>query len=297
MNRYLLLAAGLMTATAAMPQKTPIAHTLLWRITGKGNTRPSYLFGTMHILCANDATLSDSLKGAIDTVDEVYFEFDLSDMSGMMAALTAMKMNDGKTLSDLLKPGDYQKVKNYFAGHQSMLPLPFSMLEHFKPMLISALVEEQAMDCASTDGMEMQIMKAIREQGNKKRINGLETAAFQASLFDSIPYTKQAKELVDYIDSADYNKEMTRQLATLYTKQDLEGIEALSDKDDPGMNEYMDLLLYNRNRKWAKELDQVLPAKSLLIAVGAAHLPGPKGVIELLRKEGYTVEPVLNRQN
>jgi uncharacterized protein YbaP (TraB family) len=142
--------------------------------------------------------------------------------------------------------------------------------------------------------MEMQIMKVAKGQTPPKPIDGLETAAFQAGLFDSIPYTKQAKELVDYIDSADYNKQQTRQLADLYNKQDLDGIEAVSDKDDPGMDQYMDLLLYGRNRKWARILDTLLPAKSLLIAVGAAHLPGKQGVIELLRKEGYTVEPVLS---
>ncbi len=61
------------------------------------------------------------------------------------------------------------------------------------------------------------------------------------------------------------------------------------------MSGYMDLLLYNRNRKWARELKKLLPGRSLLVAVGAAHLPGKEGVIELLRKEGYTVEPVKNR--
>jgi hypothetical protein len=60
------------------------------------------------------------------------------------------------------------------------------------------------------------------------------------------------------------------------------------------MDKYMDLLLYNRNRKWAKALDSLLPAKSLLIAVGAGHLPGKKGVIALLKKEGFTVEPVMD---
>jgi uncharacterized protein YbaP (TraB family) len=57
----------------------------------------------------------------------------------------------------------------------------------------------------------------------------------------------------------------------------------------------MDLLLYARNRKWARLLDGLLPQKSLLIAVGAAHLPGKGGVIDLLRKEGYKVEPVQNQ--
>jgi uncharacterized protein YbaP (TraB family) len=287
MKHYFLLAASLLSASLAFTQ-TP--HTLLWRITGKGITRPSYLFGTMHILCADDATLSDSLQNAIHTVDEVYFEINLGDMSGMLNAIQYMKMNNGETLSSLLKPDEYARVKAYFSSHQSMLP--FGMLERFKPMLISGLIEEQSLGCATTDGMEMQIMKAVHQMDHKTPINGLETAAFQAGLFDSIPYAKQAKELVDYVDSADQNKEMTRQLAELYIRQDLDGIQALSDKDDPGMNEYMDLLLYDRNRKWARILDTLLPHKSMLIAVGAGHLPGGQGVIELLRKKGYTLEPV-----
>jgi uncharacterized protein YbaP (TraB family) len=296
MKNYLLLTATLLTSSLAYAQtpsqSTP--HTLLWRISGKGIARPSYLFGTMHILCADDATLSDSLQHAIHTVDEVYFEINLSDMMGMVNAIKYMRMNDEKTLSDLLKPDEYARVKDYFSKHQSLLP--FSVLERFKPMLISGLIEEQGLGCATTDGMEMKIMSALREQDKNKPIRGLETAAFQAGLFDSIPYAKQAKELIDYIDSADQNREMTRQLADLYVKQDLDGIQALSDKDDPGMDEYMDLLLYARNRKWAGMLDTLLPGKSLLIAVGAGHLPGKQGVIELLRKEGFTVEPVFGKK-
>ena len=289
-KKSLLLAAGLLTAALTFSQ-TP--HTLLWRISGKGITKPSYLFGTMHVLCASDATLTDSLKVAIATCDEVYFEINISDMSDMLNSIKYMRMNDDKKLSDLLKPDEYTRVKDYFTKHSSLLP--FSMLERFKPMLISGLIEEQGLDCQTTDGMELMIMQELRTTTAKKPVNGLETASFQAGLFDSIPYEQQAKELFNYIDSADENKKATRQLAELYIHQDLDSIGQLSDKDDPGMSGYMDLLLYNRNRKWARELDTLLHGKSLLIAVGAAHLPGKDGVIELLRREGYTVDPIKNR--
>jgi uncharacterized protein YbaP (TraB family) len=292
-KKTLLLAAGLLTAALTFSQTPQTPHTLLWRISGKGITKPSYLFGTMHILCASDAKLTDSLKAAIATCDEVYFEINLSDMSDMMNSIKYMRMSDDKKLSDLLKPDEYTRVKDYFTKHSSLLP--FSMLERFKPMLISGLIEEQGLDCQTTDGMELMIMQQLHAQTQKKPVNGLETASFQAGLFDSIPYEQQAKELVNYIDSADENKAATRQLAELYVHQDLDSIEQLSDKDDPGMSGYMDLLLYNRNRKWAKELDTLLPRKSLLIAVGAAHLPGKEGVIQLLRREGYTVDPIKNQ--
>jgi uncharacterized protein YbaP (TraB family) len=288
MRKFLLLSAGLLSATLAFSQT---AHTLLWRISGKNITRPSYLFGTMHILCAQDAVLSDSLKGAIAGCDEIYFEINLSDMMGMLNSMKFMRMNDNKKLSDLLKPDEYTRVKDYFAKHSSMLP--FGMLERFKPMLISGLIEEQGLNCETTDGMELMIMKESRPY--HKAVNGLETAEFQAGLFDSIPYEQQAKELVNDIDSADQNRKATQKLVDVYNRQDLDGIDELSRKGDGGMDGYMDLLLYDRNRKWAKELDTLLPKKSLLIAVGAAHLPGTNGVIELLRKEGYTVSPVKNQ--
>lgn len=288
MRKTLLLTAGLLSATLAFSQT---AHTLLWRITGKNITRPSYLFGTMHILCAQDAVLSDSLKAAIAGCDEIYFEINLSDMMGMLNSMKYMRMDDSKKLSDLLKPDEYNRIKDYFTKHSSMLP--FGMLERFKPMLISGLIEEQGLDCQTTDGMELMIMKESRPY--HKAVNGLETAEFQAGLFDSIPYEQQAKELVNDIDSADQNRKATQKLVDLYNRQDLDGIDELSRKGDGGMDGYMDLLLYNRNRKWAKELDTLLPKKSLLIAVGAAHLPGINGVIDLLRKEGYTVDPVKNQ--
>jgi uncharacterized protein YbaP (TraB family) len=292
-KRSTLLTIGMLCVSLVFSQtphtpQTP--HTLLWRISGKGITHPSYLFGTMHVLCAKDARLSDSLKAAIAGCDELYFEINLSDMNAMLGSIKYMRMSDEKRLSDLLKPDEYARVKDYFGKHASMLP--FSMLERFKPMLISGLVEEQAMDCETTDGMELVIMKEARPY--HKPVNGLETAEFQAGLFDSIPYEEQAKELVNYIDSSDQNRHSTEQLVDLYNNQDLDGIDSLSRKDDGGMSNYMDLLLYDRNRKWAKNLDTLLPKKSLLIAVGAAHLPGKGGVLDLLRKEGYTVDPVRN---
>ena len=79
--------------------------------------------------------------------------------------------------------------------------LPFSMLERFKPMFISSMIEEEDLDCKATNGMEMIIMQEAKEQN--KKINGLETAEFQAGLFDSIPYEKQAQSLMNYIDSAE----------------------------------------------------------------------------------------------
>jgi uncharacterized protein YbaP (TraB family) len=138
----------------------------------------------------------------------------------------------------------------------------------------------------------MEIMKNANTIN--KKINGLETVEFQAQLFDSIPYKRQARDLVGYIDSIDqYSKSMDT-LMKVYKEQDLNKIDELSRTGDITVSDYIDLLLNGRNRNWVKQMDTLLPAKSLLFAVGAAHLPGESGVIALLRKNGYTVTPMKN---
>jgi uncharacterized protein YbaP (TraB family) len=135
-------------------------------------------------------------------------------------------------------------------------------------------------------------MKVAHAQ--RKPIFGLETAEFQAGLFDSIPYTNQAHDLVNYLDSLDYNKKMTAQLAEVYKEQDLTKIDELTRSGDPSQGNYLNLLLYDRNKKWAAALDTLMPRSALLIAVGAGHLPGEKGVIQLLMDRGYTLTPIKN---
>ena len=82
-----------------------------------------------------------------------------------------------------------------------------------------------------------------------------------------------------------------------YKSQDLEKLEELMMKTDMGIGNFTEVLLYNRNRNWVAKLKDLMPQKSLLVAVGAGHLPGEKGVINLLRKAGYTVTPIENKLN
>lgn len=267
----------------------PNQHSLLWKVSGKGLAAPSYVLGTMHILCPADARISPQLQAVISRVSVVYFELNLSDMGQMFAGIKAMGMQGDTTLQDLLGEAEFQKVAQYFDGRSA---LPFKVLQRFKPLLLSALVAEQQMPCESTNGMEM----AIMEQANKlkKEIQGLETMAFQASLFDNIPYAMQAQELLKAIDSVGASHAEVSKMLDAYRRQDLEALERLTLEEGGELAGQMDALLYNRNLNWVQQFDTIATKGSLLIAVGAGHLPGEKGVLELLRRKGYTVEPLLN---
>jgi uncharacterized protein len=142
--------------------------------------------------------------------------------------------------------------------------------------------------------MEQLIMKEARSA--EKKIKGLETMNYQLSIFDKIPYKLQAKQLYEMIAKSD-DTTGTNELQLLtnaYRSQELEKLEEMTAKEDMGIKNFTELLLYNRNENWAKKLEELMPNRSLVVAVGAGHLPGKRGVINLLRKAGYKVEPVRN---
>jgi uncharacterized protein YbaP (TraB family) len=273
-------------------------NTLLWKVSGKNLKQPSYIFGTIHMICADDALLSDNMKTVIKSVDEIYLEVDMDDMMQMFSLMGKMKMNDGATLRGLLSEADYELVKEYFTEKGSMLP--FSMLETFKPLLATSLIAQNSGQCETMSAMETVIMGAAKD--SKKEIKGLESMAYQAGILDSIPYKVQAELLVQSIKSesaVENGTEIaseTNKLFDAYKSQNLEVLENLMIKSEAGLSEYMDLLLFKRNHNWIAKMKEILPAKSVLIAVGAGHLPGDEGVLNLLKKEGYTVEPIDNSQ-
>ena len=301
MKRTLLLALfaaiGLAACGQAAKSKKAVEatnpNTLLWRISGNGLSKPSYLFGTMHIICASDIEISDSLKSAISNSDNVYLELAMDDMMSMLfGAMAHINMREDTTLSDLLSPEEYTKVKSYFEKNFNGM-LPFKMMEKFKPFFTASLLAQQGMECESPLSMESLVMEQAKQ--HEKGIKGLETVEYQLSIFDSIPYKAQAKQLLKMVDESGKKGDdgEMKILTDAYRNQELNKLDEITKKDE-SIGDYTDLLLYNRNANWANKLSTLMKNKSLVIAVGAGHLPGEKGVINLLRKAGYKVEPVKN---
>jgi uncharacterized protein len=208
----------------------------------------------------------------------------------LMSTMKYIRMNDNVKLSDLLTKEEFDRIKKYFNDNPSMIP--FSMMERFKPYMLTSLISESGFGCEATNGMEMSIMSEAKK--TEKEIKGLETTEFQAGLFDSIPYQQQAKELLNYIDSIEKFRKSTEELVDVYRKQDLKKIEELTTKSEAGLEQYLDLLVYSRNRRWMQSLQFALRTKPTLIAVGAGHLPGDQGMLALLKKAGFTLKPITN---
>lgn len=269
-------------------------NSLLWKISGNGLSKPSYLFGTIHMICNDDAVLSSSLKKVIQEADEVYFEVDMDNLLEMLGMMGKLKMRGDTTLKDLLTEEEYTKVKTFFEENAGMLP--FSMLETYKPILAASVLGQNNLPCESVQAMEQVIMEEAKK--HKKEIKGLETMGFQASVLDNIPYALQAKQLLKYVEEVNKGEESSddemQSMMQAYREQDLGKLEKLINESDPAISNYTDILLFQRNKNWVEKMKDLMTGKSLLFAVGAGHLPGNDGVIDLLRKMGYTVTPMSN---
>jgi uncharacterized protein YbaP (TraB family) len=268
----------------------PDENTMLWEISGNGLKLPSYLFGTFHLLCKEDIHLSPVLKHAIKDSKEVYLELDLDDPAILMEGLLLMNMKGGKKLKDLYTEQEFKRVANFF---KDSLKTPIAFFQGMKPAFLGALLYPKMMPCNATASIEESIMQEAKAAG--KEIKGLETMAFQASVFDSIPYEKQAEELLNTIDSMEKSRIYFGLMLNAYKNQRLDQVEEIINNPEFGSTENQDVLLTNRNKNWVDQLKLIVKNRAVFIAVGAGHLAGNEGLIALLRAEGFVVRPLINQ--
>ncbi|MCB0597114.1 MAG: TraB/GumN family protein [Lewinellaceae bacterium] len=290
----LAVSAWAQPATSAKYAPTVEENALLWEISGKELANPSYLFGTIHMIGKEDFFLTDATKSSLEKAQQVTFEIDMEDMmdvAKLVPLLMKSFMANDTTLSDLLNEEDYKLVEEHFEA----VGLPMMFLNRIKPMFLSALGGEDMFSLGSGEesqmvSYEMELMQMA--QGRQLPIEGLETAEYQMSMFDSIPYTVQAQMLVESIKSGSADDGQFGQMVELYKNQDLQGMQSMMADEASGIGGYEDLLLVRRNRNWIPVMGEMMMAKPTFFAVGAGHLGGDEGVVALLREAGYTVKPL-----
>jgi len=286
MRRVILVITFVFSLTLAHAQ-APVEKSLLWEISGKRLPASSYLFGTIHLICPTDFSLSDSLKKAIAKTQQLALEIDMDD-PGLMGAMTkTMFMADGKTLKAILNENDYSRLQTFYKDSVGM---DISTFDRAKPFVMMGPLFNKVLDC-QPQSYEMELMGLAGKQNSE--VIGLETIEEQMAIFDTIPYAQQAKMLLAMIDSLPHAKTEFHDLVELYKKQDLAGLYALTMKSDFGMDGQDEVMLFKRNKAWIDRIAKVIKQKPTFIAVGAAHLGGEKGVIALLRKEGYMVKAIM----
>lgn len=260
--------------------------TLLWQITGPDITAPSYLYGTIHLMCPDDIVVSTELRAKFYSAKQLYLELDMDDPSILMKTMQQMTMKNDTTLKQLLPPAQYDSVVSAF---QHISGLPLTLMQKMKPQLIESAIYPKLLGCEGAQAWEQKFMQMAKV--NNMEIKGLEQVEDQLKIFDEIPYKAQAEEFAQSVLHIDSVKESFDKMLALYKQKDLDALSNMMDETSTP-SDFMDKLLNNRNKKWIPEIIEQAKLKPTFFAVGAAHLGSTNGVINLLRQKGYTVTPV-----
>ncbi|RYZ56019.1 MAG: TraB/GumN family protein [Sphingobacteriales bacterium] len=281
-----LLAFPSFSQTARSKESKEQNRSLLWKISGKDMKTPSYLFGTIHLLCPEDYFWTPAMAASLRGCREVCFEMDMDDPSVMMEVAVGMMNPDGKKLKDYFSEGDYATISAFV---RDSLGMDINMLQQLKPAALHSLFASKTVSCSTPLSYEANIM--TEAQKLQLDISGLEAPSEQIALLEKLETDSALLELVAMArDYQDEKKEFEKMISA-YKKQDLQTLFEIMEESGE-QNGDLGAFLDERNQKWISRMEDKMDVQPVFFAVGAGHLWGKKGVIELLRDEGYKVEPV-----
>lgn len=260
------------------------AQSLLWKISGNDLEKPSYLFGTIHMICPDDLILSEATKTAVENTDQVVLELDM-DEPNFMAKAQQMAINkDMANISAQLSEDDLATVNAFFKSNYGT---DLSQLGVMKPIGLMSMIYMKGLECPQPASYEATFMQL---KGDKE-LKGLETIEYQLNIFDQIPLEEQLSWLVEYTSDTEKMKTELDFMIKAYKSQDMQKLHDMITSSVQ-FEAYTEILLYKRNQEWIDRIEKFITDKPTFIAVGAGHLGSDKGVIALLRNEGYKVEAV-----
>ncbi|MCG2612186.1 TraB/GumN family protein [Flavobacterium sp. SM15] len=276
----LLLLASVIGGTANAQTKTS-ENSLLWEISGNGLSKSSYLYGTVHMMCESDFKMTDKTLKAFAKTDKLALEIDMDDP----AELNLMQQSAmGKEpLSKTLNPEDYQKLDAFL---KEKLGKDAKTFENYTLTTIMSVVMFKSLNCPPKM-YEMEFMKMATDR--KMETIGLEKLSEQ---LDFLGKAYSDHEMIDQIKL--YGSEYFKALIPVYTSEQIYKLYQLTISPKYMDAEDKKYMLDIRNNNWAKKMPDLMKKESVFFAVGAAHLPGEQGVLQLLKNAGYTVKPVMN---
>ena len=272
--------------SCAQPSNDKMNKSLLWKISGKDLIKPSYLFGTIHVVCPENYIWTDKMEAAFKKCNEVCFEMDMDDPVVMLSVSEGLKDNSGKTLKDYFTPEDYAKLSIYM---RDSLGMSIMMFNTMRPAILPFIFSGKSSHCEVSISYEDTLMKAAHSAG--KDVKGLENPEEQIALFNILPADSVIKDVMNIVNGVKQEDTNYHKLISAYTSQDVPALyEMIRATNDLGNN--ADAFIDERNIKWVPRMVDMMDQKSVFFAVGAGHLWGDNGVINLLKKEGYIVSPV-----
>lgn len=256
---------------------------LLWEISGKGLEKPSYVFGTIHMICQEDYIMTETIQNTLKNVDAFYAEIDFSNPENI--TVIQQSMMSETPLSERLEPAKYNELKSLL---KEVVGLDITQFEHLTDAAIVSMVTFKSFPCTDFKMYEMELLQTAAAA--EKKMGGLETAAEQMEILGKSLGIDAVFEMLNDLKKDGFKS--TKEMVALYTNQDVQGLYDYMKKSSYMTDEVYNEMLTKRNHNWVKNMPELINNQSVFFAVGAAHLSGNDGVLKLLKHNGYTVKPV-----
>jgi uncharacterized protein len=289
-RRAVLLFVALFVASPLHAQTTTSSgRNVLWKATrGQGVV---YLVGSVHLLTKDYYPLSPALDAAFKESDHLVEELDMGEMEGtdaQMQLLIRSQLPSGQSLDKVLTPTTYALVHTKFAS----LGLPVEIIRQFKPWSLSLMLLQLEWAKAGFDpalGLDKHFYDRAKKDG--KSVQALETIEYQLSRFDGLSMEQQERLLAETIKDLEKEVANVTRLVNAWKAGDVATLEKLSLEDAQQDPMIYQRFLVERNRNWMPAVEALFArATPAFVVVGAAHLIGPDGLVQMLKAKGYSVE-------
>lgn len=265
-------------------EKVNLENSVLWKVEHPELKNPSYILGTLHMICEEDFKIPEKVTQALEHVEALVLEINLSNPEEMKAIQESMK--NPKKISEVLSKEQYNQLDVLVTNVMGASLINF---DTYGLSILNFIMIQKMLPCSKIKSLDNELMLLATK--NKKPIFSLEKASQQMEIINKAYPTEFALKQMMLFQS--YKKDFN-QAITAYKNEDITTTVSLISKE-----KYMDanatnLLQITRNKDWVNKMPQMMQERSNLFAVGTAHLTSKYGIIHLLRQEGYTVTPVIN---
>jgi uncharacterized protein len=259
---------------------------LLWKVTGTGLEHPSYIFGTLHIICPEEFTVFPGTVEMLDQSEQLVLELDLSDPSLLLGIQMGMFMKDNTELGNIVTEEEMELLSSFFIDSLSM---DINFLARIQPFFLSTMLYPHMLKCFPKSYEQFFLDQAKEREMD---VIGLETLEEQLHVFEALTYREQADLFIEILTEYNEKRRELREMLDLYLATDLQGLNKIFEDTSFENEEFNRRLLQDRNHRWIGRMEELMLEKPTFFALGAGHLPGDEGILQLLVDRGYVLEKV-----
>ena len=268
-----------------LSQAQIVKESLLWEISNPSNNQKSYLFGTMHIMDQESFFFPKKLGFLLSKSEALCME--ISSINNKNLSPNQLILEKG-SFQDFFSEKELDTIHQWASEELLMKVEQFD--ENFKqakPFLVLQFILQNSLP-EYTKSQELELEKQAKQKDIP--LLGLETVEEQLKLFDNLTSLDQTKMVLDALRNRDKAKNEFNELQKLYLLQNLDSLYSFIQKDNSLPNSR--IFLEERNIRWISLMKNMMSKQKVFFAVGAAHLAGPEGLIELLINEGYELNAI-----